>query len=42
MINELNEDAQIKLGDASIASPFTCKSTGIDKGMFLYDDGLID
>lgn len=42
LINELNEDAQIKLGDASIASPFTCKSTGIDKGMFLYDDGLID
>ena len=33
MMREMNDDPQIKLGDASIASPFTCKSTGIDKGM---------
>ena len=32
MMREMNDDPQIKLGDASIASPFTCKSTGIDKG----------
>lgn len=32
MMREMNDDTQIKLGDASIASPFTCKSTGIDKG----------
>ena len=31
-MEESQETALVKLGDASIASPFTCKSTGIDKG----------
>ena len=33
-MQEASENVQLKLGDASIASPFTCKSTGIDKGLF--------
>ena len=33
LLSEMNDEAQIKLGDASIASPFTCKSTEIDKGV---------
>ena len=32
LMREASENVQLKLGDASIASPFTCKSTGIDKG----------
>lgn len=27
------ENQSLKLGDASIASPFTCKSTAIDSGI---------
>ena len=33
-MQEASENVQLKLGDASIASPFTCKSAGIDKGLF--------
>ena len=33
LMNEMSDEAQIKLVDASIASPFTCKSTEIDKGV---------
>ena len=32
LLEESQETVQLRLGDASIASPFTCKSTGIDKG----------
>lgn len=32
LLEESEESVQLRLGDASIASPFTCKSTGIDKG----------
>lgn len=32
LLEESQDTVQLRLGDASIASPFTCKSTGIDKG----------
>ena len=31
LLEEVNQERPIKLGDASIASPFTCKSTEISK-----------
>ena len=36
-MEESQDTALVKLGDAPIASPFTCRSTGIDKGNNLYD-----